>query len=501
MNLFVRVSICFLIVISASCSFKKKNAWSILVIGVENLGFEDLSCNIVMDSNLVGFKQLCEDSVYFTHAYVPSTYSAANVASIFTGQYSFEHKLSTASSFLSEGVNTAPELLVSNNYKTSFFSSGGSMFRKKGIDQGFEVFDDKIKVASNKIYRNADQINNLFKNWYNKQDDEKTFSFLYYSDPLYKNFKTTNNDNVERSLTRSSQVEELSESVAGIISYLKSKNKWDSTMVIFTGLNGISNKENVAKFENLFSQNTHIPLLIKPPKKNRDLGISWTIDKNVSLVDIGILLRKYFKLSLNPSFALNHGVDLIKSLNGPVSDWNSERPILSESNWIDKSGEIITKYSVRFGSILYFHKNEPVLYNSLIDRQEINSLGSNSYQFKKIEKKISSLGLPKRSVWPTNDLDKMLSDFVYQFWHDKTEIELWPIEFLIEESTKNDDFYEYLVSWLLSNKKWNQIHKLQAHRADGDLQFILSKYIDNYEIKTKEVSAFLPFLKIKKVYF
>ncbi len=502
MSLITRIAIYFgIIFLSTSCSFSKKDQWSVLIIGVENLGFEDLSCNGIMDSNLIGFKKLCEDAVYFTHAYAPSTYSASNVATILTAQYAFEHKLQAMDSFLSEEKETLPELMINNGFKTSFMSSGGGLFRKKGVDQGFEVFDDKLKVASNKLFRSADQVNKLFKKWMNKQYNKKIFSFLYYSDPLFPNSVTVSNDNVERSLTRGSQIEELSESIEGLVYYLKSNKRWDSTMVIFTGLNGVSNKENVAKFDNLFSENTHIPLLIKPPKKNRDLGISWTIDKNVTLVDIGILLRKYFKLRLNPSFALNEDINLVESLEKPVSDWANERPIISESSWLGKGKQVITKYAIRFASILYFHKSEPELYNSLIDRQEISKIGVESYQYKKINKVLADINFSIKKSWNNYPKEKILSDFVYQFWFDKSEIELWPVEFLIEESKTNSYFYELLVNWLLSNKKWNQINKLQKYKPDGDLQFILSKYLVDYDIKDKKSICFSAFINKNKSTF
>jgi len=458
MNLIFKAIYLPLILFSlSSCSFKKNDPWSVIIIGVENLGFEDLSCNGIIDNNYTGFKKLCEDAVYFTHAFVPSTYTAANIASVLTGQYPFEHKLQSMSSFLPESNETLAELMVKNEFKTSFFSSGGSVFRKKGIDQGFEVFDDKLRVSESNIYRSSHQINKLFKKWMDKQYGNKIFSFLHYSDPLFPKVKTVTNDNVERSLTRKSQIQELSESIESLISYLKKNKRWDKTMIVFAGLNGVSRKYNLAKFDNLFSENTHIPLLIKPPKKKRDLGISWGIDKNISLVDIGVLIRKYFKLSLNSSIQSADEVNLVQSLEKPVSDWSNDRAVISESTW-RQNGVQTSKYAFRLASTLYFNKLEPELYNSHIDRQEISSLDGESYQYKKFVDKIMKLKSKFDLHWHIYSQEKTLSDFTHQFWFDKSEIDLWPIEFLLEESKKNKYFYELLVNWLLNNKKWNQIN-------------------------------------------
>ncbi|MEZ4872846.1 MAG: sulfatase-like hydrolase/transferase [Bdellovibrionales bacterium] len=220
------------------CSFNSETSPSVLVIAVDFLGFNDISCDPNIGLN--GFSDFCEESIRFTHAYTPSTMSNAALASIFTGKYPIEHKVwHNGNTSLSAKIETVPEVALKNKFHTSFISGGPPVWSKSGINQGFEYFNDNVDVELNHFYRPAMDNFKLFLNWLDSDSyKESFFSTIYLADLQFPDITTRNDANEERSRTRDSQLREIDESLSYLIKELKRRNRWNSTYVVLVGLNG-----------------------------------------------------------------------------------------------------------------------------------------------------------------------------------------------------------------------------------------------------------------------
>ncbi|MGE0528868.1 MAG: sulfatase-like hydrolase/transferase, partial [Bdellovibrionales bacterium] len=151
----------FVSVLMSSCDLNRESRPSVLVIAVEGLGFESLNCDSVEsgDLNLEGLRAFCEEAVRFTHAYATSTLAQPNLASLMTGLYPLDHGVRhNGSDFLSARFKTVAEGALTRGYHTSFISGGPPVWRKSGLAQGFEVFDDSIDLAPGLYYRPAEEV-------------------------------------------------------------------------------------------------------------------------------------------------------------------------------------------------------------------------------------------------------------------------------------------------------------------------------------------------------
>ena len=366
--------ICAMLVISCSNPDERP---SVLLIAVEGLSFDTFTCtseNLQTSADLRGFKTFCDEGVRFTHAYVPSVLSVPTLASIFTGLYPTEHKVRNhGSDFLSANYETLAEKALQMGYQTSFISGGAPVFRKSGLHQGFEYFEDNLRVERSGIYRPLFQSAKLFNNWIHRTSSNKPFfATIFAADMQFPSWPTVNNEGLERSSTVRGQFEELGESLQQIVERLKKMNRWDKTHVILVGLNGdlLRPSDRDERSFNLLSSNTQVQLFIKPATKKRDLALQWTVDRNVSLVDLGPTLAHMMGLNLSqrsqwPVYSLE------SALTSPNASWPTDRVIVSESAWPYWHDVGAIRYALRSESLLYLHDRAPKIHNTLIDRQEI----------------------------------------------------------------------------------------------------------------------------------
>ncbi len=373
---------------SAACSLNGNRTASVLVILVDQLGFHNISCSdnsIEHTKNnpwqgISGFQILCNESVRFTHAYTPSTLSMSAAASIFSAKYPIEHGLRhNGIQFLSTKFRTAAEVAVSKNYRTSFFSGGPPIFRKSGIGQGFEIFDDNIQANLKRFYRPAAESIKVFLNWLDLESSRNPyFSSIYLADLQFEDVTTTNSRGEVREASFSSQIEYLDETLGNLFQEMKKKKIWDLTNIVVVGLNGHTSEEHEElRALNLYSEGTHVSLFIKPV--GEDKKAVGNFDSEVSLVDLGTtlfdLLGEKPEVPSEPFIKSISFKDLLKER---VPADRNKRIIISESAWAKwrNLGEI--RYSARANNLLIINDKSLRVFDTREDSGELVNLGSSA---------------------------------------------------------------------------------------------------------------------------
>lgn len=376
-KIILTLALSLLSLVQLSCQTNDRK--SILIIAVDELTFSDVNCSQdVSDGS--GFQLLCNESVRFTHAFSPSPLSVPTLTSILTGQYPYQHKVRhNGGPAVAAEIELASELAMQQKYRTSFFSGGAPVFRRTGLNQGFEVFDDNIVPTFRRLFRPFNENSDAFQQWLdNDVGDLPFFSLIYAPDLLFTTTETQTNLGETRNLTFESQREELDESLFELFQSLKKTGRWDKTTVILLGLNGHTGNDRPKELSamNLHGENTQVALFIKPSqKKKRDEALNWKIDQNVSLVDVG---RTVFHLlgesTVDPAATPFPVHSLVDALRNPNATWAEDRPLLLESGWAlwRQAGPIRT--AGISSHVLYINDESPKLYNTLVDRFETNPL-------------------------------------------------------------------------------------------------------------------------------
>ncbi|MBC7371360.1 MAG: sulfatase-like hydrolase/transferase [Bdellovibrionaceae bacterium] len=366
--------------VQLSCQSSTKP--SVLVIAVDDLSVLDVLCNEEEESTAAsGIEILCKESVRFTHAFNTSPISVPTLASILTGVYPFQHKVrNNGAPGLDASFVTVAEKALESKYRTAFFSGGPPVWRKSGLNQGFELFDDAIIPGRQSLYRNLGTTSKQLLQWIKHEvgSSSSFFAMIYVPDLIFTNTVTQNEFGEARNLSHESQLDELDANLFNLFRELKNQNRWDNTTVVVVGLNGHTDDDRPGELSpnNLHSENTQVALFIKPQQKARDEALQWKIDRNVSLVDLGQTLFDLVGTTKNPnktSFTFPT-YSLSRVLHKAQPDWPENRLILLESDWAQWRGLSGRRHAVLDSHTLFLYDDPIRIFNTLTDRLETNTI-------------------------------------------------------------------------------------------------------------------------------
>lgn len=408
-------------------SCQKNERPSVFIFAVDHFSNYHVNCSNELFSNKKsGINLLCHESVRFTHAYTTSTLSVPAMGSILTGLYPFQNGLRTNSRpRLSSSFTTLPEIAYQKGYHTSFYSSAAPILRKTGLNQGFEIFEDQIPLSNTKFYRTANELFEIAEKQIEKFNNEPQFITFYHSDLNFLNSVTKNELGEPRSLTYESQLEEFDENLYNFFQYLKRKKIWSQSHIILVGLNGRSSLSRTQEISqlNLNNENTQIALFFKPAQKIRDEESSWTLDKEVSLADLGKTLFEIFGMTVNSSqtHQFPETNSFLASLQNKTQPQNKEtQPIVIESSWGVQQNLSAARTALLFNHYLFINDGHLKSYNTLSDRLELNQLSLKQvpHEFQDLFKEyINKIKATPWSIDYSTQLEKFNQPFLN--WHDK----------------------------------------------------------------------------------
>lgn len=366
-----------------SCSPKVSSRKSVLVIAVESLGANVVTCPDDFRAPVAtsGFNVFCEESVRFTKAYTPSLQSQAALSSVLTGLYPFEHGVrNNGSDFLSGQYQTLAEKALQKGYRTCFFSGGAPIWRKSGLSQGFEIFEDNISLTPDRLYRNSLENFDLFLSWLDREVHNEPWLCVLFVPDLQFVDTLLNTQDMNFDSFYEAQVKELDESLSFLHRELLLRRMWDSTTLVLVGLNGrseLNSERRLPPPARFYSSQTQVTLLVKPARKKRDLGLNWRIDRQVNLVDLGLTLLEI--IGAEPPSSnwkeLAPVVSLENTINDNNVDIDDNRWILTESSWSAWQGYTASsRLALRKGPFLVLPGLRWKIYNTLLDPLETHSL-------------------------------------------------------------------------------------------------------------------------------
>lgn len=485
-NIILLLFLTTLSLVQVSCKASDKK--SVLVIAVDELTTSDVSCSQEDSNARSGFQLLCNESIRFTHAFTTSTLSVPAMTSLMTGLYPYQHKIHhNGGPGLAAEVETSSELAIKQGYRTSFFSGGAPVFRRSGLNQGFELFDDNIIPSFAGLYRPLRKNAGSFTQWLDQEvNGDPFFSVLYIPDLLFVTTETNTDLGETRNLSVESQLDELDESLYELFKNLKKAGRWDTTTIILIGLSGhmTSERPNEPTPLNLHGENTQVALLVKPAQnKKRDEALYWKIDQNISLVDIG---KTLFELlgqsnidntsSTQATFPVHLLQDIFKNPNAP---WDEERPLLIESGWAlwRRAGPI--KTAGISGHVLYINDQKPLLYNTLVDRFEVNPLPLLQESILPITTKLQNLlqknQLPPFPPLPQEWTAKLSIPFSRWLRVDQESALLKDLKNLLAQHPRSLDLLNWTAQIALNQKDWATLKNLGVKNKVLSWQFAAEK--------------------------
>ncbi|OYZ23796.1 MAG: hypothetical protein B7Y39_03480 [Bdellovibrio sp. 28-41-41] len=400
-----------LVLITAVFTLSCKNSSqpNYIVIATEKLNSKAINCHESDTfSKRSGFEILCSEFYRFTQTYTPSVQSLPAFTSLLTGLYPYSHNVRFNShNSLTPEFKTFPEMAMNLGYRTVFVSSSPPFFRKAGISQGFEIFDDNInpEVGSRNF---QDSLRLIME--YIKEADSKPFVAIVQLGDLKFPFKETQTDLGEiRNLSYESQLESFDEKLFNFFQELKKSEIWDNTKIILVGLNGhIANDDEYdPAVINLNSANSQIAMFFKDSKKNQINTKPNSISIVLSLKDIGQMLFNTFK---GPE---GHETNFSNFSEAEMEEEKKLNPelIVIESGWPKWQQVGSIRSAVLDNSYLFINDKTPRLYNKLTDNLEKSPQPINGATRTQVDLYLQVLASKNFSPFvATSELHKLIND-------------------------------------------------------------------------------------------
>lgn len=499
-------ALCVLSLVQIGCQSSDKS--SILIIAADNLAVSDISCSPdTISGTKSGFQLLCNESVRFTHAFTTSTLSAPALSSILTGLYPYEHNVRhNGAPGLAPEFELASEIAVHQEYRTSFFTGGPPIFRRSGLNQGFELFDDSLVPGFSNLFRPFKKNASSFMQWLRHDvGNGPFFSVLYAPDLQFTNTITTTELGETRNLSFESQIDEFDESLHELFTQMKTARRWDNTTVILVGLSGHENGDHRdLSTLNLHSENTQVALFIKPAqKKKTEQPIYWKVDQNVNLADLGKTLFEILGESVvendNSDFPAHSLAGVLKS---PVADWAEDRPFILESGWSLWRNAGPLRTAAISHHVLYINDANPKLFNTLVDRMELNPLPLLQQSLLPTTNRIQAL-LKKNqfpSFTPPNEEWMARLSIPYDRW---TRADQEPLLLRdLKRLSSNSNYHSLnILNWTaqvaLNQKDWETLRTLGKKNNVPLWQYIADKNLNAKNLKNTD--SCIELLSIKEI--
>lgn len=297
----------------------------VILLTVDTLRYDHVSILDVKSPALTKhIDTLAQDSVRYTNAYSPISVTGPAFTSMLTGQSIESHGVSMnvfrGGNILEEDEITITERFKEKEYQTGAFISGFTLRPVLGLTQGFDKYDANLKEKNRRWgnhtaklavrwLKNAEE--QIFL-WYHSYDPhgpwhrwgkrcKKDISKKIDSNkiPIYQRIDNCS-DPKEYKNRYAKAVEFADKNIGTITKALKTQDRYNGAMIVFTADHGESFTERELWFDHgttAHEEQLHVPLIIKYPK-NRDAKKNDS--RLVSLMDIAPTLAEEAGLKALP---------------------------------------------------------------------------------------------------------------------------------------------------------------------------------------------------------
>lgn len=164
------------IVFLAAYFFKGLKQPNIILITIDALRADHLSCYGYGRLTSPNIDKLAKEGVIFLQAIAPSTETSYSIPAIITSTYSHYNGIDQwRDTLINPSARTLSEILLNNGYYTAFFSNGYPLSLIRGINRGMKDFmvDENIS---------AEKLTSISLDWLKLNQNRKFFFWIHYFD-------------------------------------------------------------------------------------------------------------------------------------------------------------------------------------------------------------------------------------------------------------------------------------------------------------------------------
>jgi len=284
---------------------KKPEIKNIIIISVDTLRADHLSCNGYPIKISPSINDFAKDSIRFSNCFSVTPLTAPAFSSMLTSLPPYKHGAKRNGLSIFDHVHTLPWYLKEYGYTSSAFISNWPLRKKlsrlhRDFDSYHEVFTKKRYHGFFNDESTAVDINLKVEKWLENNYKKKMFLWIHYSDPHAKYiFHTKYNFEYKKSnksyyppKSRFKKIRKYDSEIGftdfyigRLIKKIKELDIYDDSLIIFISDHGESFGEHkyFKHGKKLFNSTLHIPLIVKLPNNKLKNTV---INNNVTILDL-----------------------------------------------------------------------------------------------------------------------------------------------------------------------------------------------------------------------
>lgn len=363
------ISVClFFNFLKAANKVRKDGNLNVLLVTLDTTRSDRIGCYGYEKAKTPNLDLLASKGIRFANAYCQVPLTLPSHCSILTGTYPIYHRVhNNGFYFLNSDYLTLAEILKDNGFKTAAFVGSFTVDSRFGLDQGFDVYDDKFQaelaLKNFRSERKAERVFAVFSDWLDGNYDQKFFCWLHFFDPHSpynppSPFKEQFSDR-----PYDGEIAYMDHYIGKTIEKLKEKNIIDNTLVIVAGDHGeaFGEKNEVDHGLYVYDVTMRVPFIFYSPTH---LPQELAIESRVRLIDIMPTILDILKIKVNKEV---QGESLLSYITGrkneDLSSYIETYSPRETYGWSELIGVIADEWK-------YIKAPKPELYNLKTDPQE-----------------------------------------------------------------------------------------------------------------------------------
>lgn len=270
----------------------------VFLVTIDTLRADHVHCYGDDQIQTPALDHLAKDGVRFGQAFTPSPITNTSHTSILTGLLPSSHGVTDFAVPLAPSHSTWAELLKPTGYHTAAFIGAVILDSKAlapGLDRGFDFYDNfpehpQTKSRWGRLERRGVDVVQRAENWLNGHPAGPHFVWVHLYDPHDPYEPPAPYSQIYKDRLYDGEIAYADSALAKFVAYLKSSNRYDSSLIIVVGDHGEGLGEHHEDTHGIFlyDSTTHVPLIVKlPTAKLPGQNVAGkVIDAQVRTIDI-----------------------------------------------------------------------------------------------------------------------------------------------------------------------------------------------------------------------
>ncbi|MGB7293983.1 MAG: sulfatase-like hydrolase/transferase [Candidatus Aminicenantales bacterium] len=167
---------------------KKDSRLNVLLVTLDTTRADGLGCYGSTRARTPNLDGLAAAGVRFENVYCQVPLTTPSHCSILTGTYPIYHQVHNNGAYaLPDEMTTLAEVFKGRGFETAAFVASFTVDSRFGLDQGFDVYDDRMNEGDAfkplNAERKADKVYAAFRSWLDSREEGPFFCWVHFFDP------------------------------------------------------------------------------------------------------------------------------------------------------------------------------------------------------------------------------------------------------------------------------------------------------------------------------